>query len=277
MEIRYLPDPESVKMLSGEELRDYFLIEELFDAGMIRLIYVELDRAIVGSAVPMKEPLRLTGNKKTMAANYFCERRELGIINIGGLGRVTVDDNTFVLEHLDGLYVGRGTKNIEFQSDNPENPAEFYLLSYPAHAAYPTTMIKHDQVSKSELGDRQHANERVIEKYIYPKSVKSAQLVMGVTHLKDGSVWNTFPPHTHQRRTEIYFYFGLREDDLIIHLLGESSETRHIVIRDKQAVISPSWSIHSGVGSRSYSFIWGMGGENQDFDDMDWVPTKNLL
>ncbi len=201
----------------------------------------------------------------------------MGIINIGGLGRVTVDDNTFVLEHLDGLYVGRGTKNIEFQSDNPENPAEFYLLSYPAHAAYPTTMIKHDQVSKSELGDCQHANERVIEKYIYPKSVKSAQLMMGVTHLKDGSVWNTFPPHTHQRRTEIYFYFGLREDDLIIHLLGESSETRHIVIRDKQAVISPSWSIHSGVGSRSYSFIWGMGGENQDFDDMDWVPTKNLL
>ena len=277
MKIRYLPDPESVKMLSGEELRDYFLIEELFSTGMIQLIYVELDRAIVGSAVPLKEPLQLTSNKKTMAADYFCERRELGIINIGALGRVTIDNNTFVLDHLDGLYVGRGTKNIEFQSDNPENPAEFYLLSYPAHAAYPTTMIKHDQVNKSELGDRQHANERVIGKYIYPKGVKSAQLVMGVTHLKDGNVWNTFPPHTHQRRTEIYFYFDLHKDDLVIHLLGEPSETRHIVIRDKQAVISPSWSIHSGVGSRSYSFIWGMGGENQDFDDMDWIPTKELL
>jgi len=276
MNARYLPDPESMKMLSTEELRDYFLVEEIFDAGLIQLLYVELDRAIVGSAVPLKDSLKLESNKQTMAADYFCERRELGILNIGASGKVIVDGQTYEMANLDGLYVGRGSKQIEFYSDNSGEPAEYYLLSYPAHAAYPTQHIKRSEVSKTELCTSQQANQRVIEKYIHVDGVKSAQLVMGVTHLKEGNVWNTFPPHTHQRRTEIYFYFNLPDDELVFHFCGQPSETRHIVIRNKQAVISPSWSIHSGVGSSSYAFIWGMGGENQAFDDMDAVNV-NLI
>jgi len=258
-------------MLSSEELRDYFLVEELFDAGLLQLTYVELDRAIVGSAAPLKQPIALTANRQTMAADYFCERRELGVINIGAKGQVIVDGQTYELESLDGLYIGRGAKEIQMSSQKAEEPAEFYLLSYPAHAAYPTTLIKKSQAAKTELGDQEHANTRVIEKYIHAEGVKSAQLVMGITHLKEGNVWNTFPPHIHMRRTEIYFYFNLAEDQLLFHFMGEPSETRHLVMRNKQAVISPSWSIHSGVATEAYSFIWGMGGENQAFDDMDAV------
>ncbi len=277
MRIRYLPDPESAKMLSGEELRDYFLIEEIFDIGLIQLHYIELDRAIVGSIIPLKEPLILKGDKQTLAAEYFCQRRELGIINIGAAGQIVVDGQKYEMAHLDGLYVGKGSKTIEFLSHNPDEPAEFYLLSYPAHATFPTTLIKRSEVQRSELGSPKQANVRVIEKYIHPGGVKSAQLVMGVTHLKEGNVWNTFPPHTHQRRTEIYLYFDLQDDNLVFHFCGQPSETRHLVIRNKQAVISPSWSIHSGVGSSQYSFVWGMGGENQAFDDMDVVDITELL
>ena len=274
MEMRYLPDPESAKLMSTEELRDYFLVDRIFQEGQILLLYVEIDRAIVGSAVPTKEALELVGNKKTMAADYFCERRELGIINIGASGKVVVDGQTYEMATLDGLYVGRGSKQIELHSDNSEEPAEYYLLSYPAHAAYPTQHIKRIDTNKTELGSQAQANQRVIEKYIHADGIKSAQLVMGVTHLKEGNVWNTFPPHTHQRRTEIYFYFNLPDDGLVFHLCGQPSETRHVVIRNKQAVISPSWSIHSGVGSSNYAFIWGMGGENQAFDDMDAVNVN---
>ncbi len=276
MNVKYLPDPESVEMLNTEELRDYFLLDDLFEKGKILLHYVEIDRAILGSVVPVDTDLQLTANKDTMAADYFCQRRELGIINIGASGTVEVDGKNFSLHNLDGLYIGRGSKSVVFRSDKPENPAQFYLLSYPSHASYPTKFIARNDTDKTTLGENESANKRIIEKYIHPEGVKSAQLVMGVTHIQPGSVWNTLPPHTHRRRTEIYFYFNIQNNQVVFHFCGEPNRTKHLVIRNKQAVISPSWSIHAGVGSHYYSFVWGMGGENQDFADMDWVAMEEL-
>ena len=277
MQIQFLPDPQSFERMTNRELRNSFLLDDLFAADKIVLHYVEIDRAIVGSALPVEQELRLKANKETMAAQSFCERRELGVINIGGEGRVTVDDRAFVLQNSDGLYIGRGSKEISFSSIDSQNPAQFYLLSYPAHALYPTTFIRRSDAEKTSLGSKENANQRVIEKYIHPGGVKSAQLVMGITRLQNGSVWNTLPPHTHQRRTEVYFYFDLEDDNLVFHFCGKPNSTKHIVVRNRQAVISPSWSIHAGVGSRSYAFIWGMGGENQDFSDMDQVPLKAIF
>ncbi len=277
MQIQFLPDPQSFERMTNRELRNSFLLDDLFAADKIVLHYVEIDRAIVGSALPVEQELRLKANKETMAAQSFCERRELGVINIGGEGRVTVDDRAFVLQNSDGLYIGRGSKEISFSSIDSQNPAQFYLLSYPAHALYPTTFIRRSDAEKTSLGSKENANQRVIEKYIHPGGVKSAQLVMGITRLQNGSVWNTLPPHTHQRRTEVYFYFDLEDDNLVFHFCGKPNSTKHIVVRNRQAVISPSWSIHAGVGSRSYAFIWGMGGENQDFSDMDQVPLKEIF
>ena len=276
MEIRYTYNPDYYKRLNTEELRNNFLVDSLFQHGEIKLIYTDVDRSIIGSAVPHGERLPLTGSKKETASDYFAERREIGIINIGSSGSIKVDKNVYQLENKDCLYIGKGAKEINLYSKDPGDPAMFYIVSYPAHKEFPVKLIRYSDSEKQYLGSIENCNKRVINKYILPGKVESCQLVMGLTEIESGSVWNTFPPHTHQRRTEIYLYFNMKEDALVFHFMGEEEETRHIIIHDKQAVISPSFSIHSGVGSSNYSFIWGMGGENQVFDDMDSLNLKNI-
>lgn len=275
MDVRYLPDQNSFKKMNTQGLRDNFLVS-LFDPDQVPLVYSDVDRSITGSAVPVEKELELVASKKEMAADYFAERREVGVINIGGAGSVLVDGVTYNLELKDALYIGRGAKRILFASDDKKNPAKFYIVSYPAHSAYPTTRLKFDDVVPLELGSLETSNARSLYKYIYPDGVKSCQLVLGLTELAVGSVWNTMPAHTHQRRSENYLYFNLGEDNFVSHFIGRPDETRHLLARDGQVVLSPSWSLHSGCGTRNYSFIWSMGGENQDFDDMDWIPMKEL-
>ena len=225
--------------------------------------------------MPAGAPLKLTADAELRAA-CFCERRELGIMNLGGKGAVAVDGQVFDLAKLDCLYVGRGSQNVSFTSSEAANPAAFYLLSYPAHAAYPTALAHFADAAKVELGAAADANRRTIYKYIHMGGIKSCQLVMGFTQLQDGSVWNTMPPHTHARRSEIYLYFDLGPGRRVMHFMGTPQQTRHLIMSDRQAVISPSWSIHSGCGTGAYSFCWGMGGENQAFDDMDPAPLNTL-
>ncbi len=262
--------------MNTEEVRRMFLIDDLFESGILRMVYTDVDRAIIGTAVPVGKGLKLLSSKKEMAAQYFTERREVGVINIGGSGIVKADGKEYPLACKDALYIGRGTKDIEFKTARSKEPAAFYFVSYPAHQSFPTTKTSFSDAEHNPLGSLKDANKRTINKFIHPNGIKSCQLVMGLTELEEGSVWNTMPVHTHQRRTEIYMYFNLPQDTMLLHLFGEPGETRHIVVRDRQAVISPSWSIHSGVGTRNYSFIWAMGGENQAFDDMDWVAMKSL-
>ncbi|GJQ62609.1 MAG: 4-deoxy-L-threo-5-hexosulose-uronate ketol-isomerase [Melioribacteraceae bacterium] len=276
MEVRYSPDKEGFKKFSSDELRDSFLIDTLFQKNSIPMVYSDVDRSITGSAVPAGEKLALTASKKEMAADYFAQRREIGVINIGAKGKITVDGTAYEMNNIDALYIGRGTKEITFESDDANDPAMFYFVSYPAHTAYPVKQIKLEDAESVHLGSVQDSNKRTIHKYILPGKVNSCQLVMGLTILEEGSVWNTMPAHTHQRRSEIYMYFGLRPESMVVHLIGDPEETRHIIIRDKQAVLSTSWSLHSGAGTQNYNFIWAMGGENQDFDDMDWVPMEKL-
>ncbi|MGE5496706.1 MAG: 5-dehydro-4-deoxy-D-glucuronate isomerase [Syntrophothermus sp.] len=276
MEVRYSIDPSTCMMADSDELRSSLLLDDLFENDKVKLVYCEVDRAIVGAAVPVKKTLELVSSKKEMAAEYFLERREAGVINIGGKGTIICDGTEYELDHKDALYIGRGTKKVEFKSSVSSSPANFYIASFPAHKEYPTSLIKSADAVHQALGSVKDANKRVINKYILPGHVQSCQLVMGLTELDEGSVWNTMPVHTHQRRSEIYMYFNIGEDALVFHLLGEPDNTRHIVVRDRQAVISPSWSIHSGCGTRNYSFIWAMGGENQAFDDMDWVKMEDL-
>jgi 4-deoxy-L-threo-5-hexosulose-uronate ketol-isomerase len=276
MEIRYTTDPATFKRMTSDEVRAMFLVESLFRNGQIASTYCDTDRSITGSAVPTKAPLKLLSSKKELAAEYFCERRELGIINIGNEGYVKADGKEYHMAHKDALYVGRGTKEVEFGSMDFRQPSEFYFVSYPAHREFPTTHAKFSDAERASLGSTKDANKRTINKYIHPNGIKSCQLVMGLTELEEGSVWNTMPVHTHQRRSEIYMYFNLSESAILFHLMGEPGETRHMVIRNKQAVVSPSWSIHSGVATQNYSFIWAMGGENQAFDDMDWVDMKSI-
>jgi 4-deoxy-L-threo-5-hexosulose-uronate ketol-isomerase len=230
----------------------------------------------VGIAAPLATPVELVADEM-LRANYFMERREMGALNIGGKGVIRVDDKRYVLENLDCLYIGRGGKEVVFESTDANALAIFYLLSYPAHANYPTTLVQKNQASRVELGSADSCNRRTICKYIYLEGARSCQLVMGVTHLHPGSVWNTMPAHTHMRRSEIYMYFNLTEEGRICHLMGPAEETRHIVMKSYEAVISPGWSIHAGVGTQAYSFCWGMGGENQDYADMDPVPFDRLL
>ena len=276
MEVRYSPDPANFKKMASEELRKAFLIDSLFQQGKVEMVYSDIDRSITGSAVPVENGLKLIASKKEMAADYFTDRREVGIINIGDKGFINVDGAKNTMEHKDCLYIGRGAKEIEFLSSDPAKPAMFYFSSYPAHKEYPAKHLKFSDAEPARLGSVKNANKRTIYKYIHEKNVKSCQLVMGLTELEEGSNWNTMPVHTHQRRSEIYMYFNLSEDSCVFHFLGEPDETRHIVVRNGQAVLSPSYSIHSGVGTQNYSFIWSMGGENQDFDDMDWVKMENL-
>jgi len=274
MELRTAASPKDVKYYTTDRLREEFLIQDLFQVDEIKTVYSHIDRIIVGSAVPTKE-MKLTAGDE-IRAEYFLQRREMGIINIGGKGTVTVDGTVYELDYKDGMYIGMGSKDILFNSADPKNPAKFYFNSAPAHTTYPTVLIKPEDCVSVELGSLEESNHRVIRKYILPGQVESCQLVMGMTSLKPGSVWNTMPCHTHDRRMEVYLYFEMPEDALVFHYMGEPTETRHIVMRNEEAVISPSWSIHSGSGTQAYTFIWGMVGENQDFDDMDGCAMKDI-
>ncbi|HHX12629.1 MAG TPA: 5-dehydro-4-deoxy-D-glucuronate isomerase [Clostridiales bacterium] len=274
MELRTASSPNDVKHYTTDRLREEFLIQNLFVAGEVKTVYSHIDRIIIGGAVPVS-PITLTAGDE-IRAEYFLERREMGIINIGGKGSVTVDGTVYDMEYKDGLYIGMGSKDISFASSDDKNPALFYFNSAPAHKTYPTVHIKPENCVNVELGTLEQSNHRVITKYILPGQVESCQLVMGMTKLKPGSVWNTMPTHTHDRRMEVYLYFEMPEDALVFHYMGEPTETRHIVMREKDVVISPSWSIHSGSGTSAYTFIWGMVGENQDFDDMDHVAMKDI-
>lgn len=275
MEIRYSPNQLDYQELGTEELRTRFLIDNLFVAGQLGLVYSDADRAVIGSAVPLDAPIKLAADAELRVV-FFCERRELGVLNIGGEGSVVVDGVNYDMGKLDCLYIGRGSQNVAFSSRTPQVPAEFYLLSYPAHTTYPTTHAHMKDATPVELGAPEDANCRTIYKYIHTGGIKSCQLVMGFTQLKPGSVWNTMPAHTHTRRSEIYVYFDLHPKHRVLHFMGLPKHTRHLVMANKQAVISPSWSIHSGCGTRSYTFCWGMGGENQTFEDMDPAPADQL-
>jgi 4-deoxy-L-threo-5-hexosulose-uronate ketol-isomerase len=276
MDIRFTTDKNSYKRMTTDELKKLFLIDKLFVEDEIYMLYSDIDRSITGSAVPKENSLILQSSKKEMAADYFLERREMGIINIGAAGKIIADETEYKMAERDALYLGKGIKSVEFFSNDKKAPAKFYFVSYPAHTKYPSAHIKFSDVEGTKLGNTKDANKRTIYKYIQPKTLKTCQLVMGLTELDEGQVWNTMPVHTHQRRSEVYMYFNLKEDAVVFHLFGEPNETRHFAIRNQQAVLSPSWSIHSGVATQSYTFIWAMGGENQDFDDMDWVAMKEL-
>lgn len=287
MELRTAASPKDVKHYDTKRLREEFLIQGLFAADEIKLVYSHIDRIITGAATPVEQELKLTAGDE-LRAEYFLQRRELGLINIGGTGTVTVDGKEYVVEHKNGMYIGMGSKDISFKSADAKNPAKFYLNSAPAHKSYPTVLIKREgtpedgvviikEENKVACGCLEESNDRVINKYILPGQVESCQLVMGMTALKPGSVWNTMPCHTHDRRMEVYLYFDMPEDAFVMHYMGEPTETRHIVMRNEEAVISPSWSIHAGSGSQAYTFIWGMVGENQEFTDMDAVKNTEIM
>lgn len=261
---------------SSAELRDEFLVSGLFQPGEVNLRAWEVDRTVIGGVCPAAAPLALP-NPPDLRAGFFLERREAGVINLGGPGEITVDGQTFALAPLDALYLGRGARAVTFSSTAAAaRPARFYLLSYPAHTAYPTRHVAFADAPGVRLGDRAHANERSLHKLIHPGAFPTCQLVMGVTRLDVGSVWNTMPPHTHLRRSEVYLYFDLPADQAVFHFMGAPQDTRHLVVRDTDVVLSPPWSIHCGAGTCNYSFVWGMGGENQEFADMDAAPIKEL-
>ena len=272
--IRRMPRQEEVARMTTTELRDAFLVPEILTPGHFRGLFTDLDRLVVAGAVPGAEPLELPNHRETGRA-FFLERRELGAINTGGPGEVTVDGTRFPVDPLACIYVGMGSKNVTFSSLDPANPARFFILSCPAHAAFSTTVATRDQATTVPLGSQATANQRVIRQYIHENGIQSCQLVMGYTELAEGSVWNTFPPHTHNRRSEVYFYFDMA-DRVLAHFMGEPSATRHLFIQNDQTVLSPSWSIHSGCGQGAYKFIWGMAGENQTFTDMDAIAPADL-
>ncbi len=286
MELRTASSPRDVKHYTTERLREEFLIQNLFMPGEIKLVYSHIDRIITGAAVPTKALKLAAGDE--LRADYFLQRREMGVINIGGDGKITIDGKEYAVGYKEAMYIGMGAQDIIFDSVDAKDPARFYLNSVPAHKTYPTVLIKPEgtpedgvvivkEENKVELGSLEEANHRVICKYILPGQVESCQLVMGMTKLLPGSVWNTMPCHTHDRRMEVYLYFEMPKDAIVMHYMGEPQETRHIVMRNEEAVISPSWSIHAGCGSQAYTFIWGMAGENQAFGDMDDVAMKDLM
>ena len=275
MKFLFTADRRSYRRMTTDELREGHLIDGLFQPGEVVLSYTDVDRAIAGSAIPLSMPLVLPVHKE-LASDFFTLRREIGVINIGGAGRILVDGESFEVNNRDSLYIGRGSKDVQFISDSEANPAKYYLLSYPAHTRYPSTLVSQADATQLHLGSAETSNERRIYQSIRPGIVDTCQIVMGFTQLAPGSVWNTMPPHTHRRRSEIYMYFDLDEDCNVFHFMGEPDETRSLVVRNGEAVVSPSWSIHSGVGTRNYTFVWGMGGENQEFDDMDHIAPNDL-
>ncbi|GGH29130.1 5-dehydro-4-deoxy-D-glucuronate isomerase [Paenibacillus segetis] len=276
MERRYASHPNEVKKFDTERLREEFHIPTIFAPDELKLVLTHEDRMIVGGAQPVTKEVVLTTDLKELGVSYFLERRELGIINVGGKGIVVVDGTEYEIDTKECLYVGQGSKDVVFKSVDAAKPAKFYLNSAPAHQSYPTTKTTLAESESGALGDITNSNERTIHRLIHTNGVQSAQLVMGMTQLKPGNMWNTMPAHTHPRRMEAYMYFDLPDDSVVIHLMGEPSETRHIVMRNEQAVISPSWSIHSGVGTSNYTFIWSMAGDNKRYDDMDPVSIKDL-
>ncbi|AQX81059.1 5-dehydro-4-deoxy-D-glucuronate isomerase [Plantibacter flavus] len=273
MEQRYATNPGQIPSFTTKDLRERYLVDEMFVPGAIRLTYTHHDRIVLGGVEPAGKVIELPGYPE-IRSEYFLEHRELGIINVGGTGTVTADGELFTLTKGACLYLGRGTREIIFA--DAEGSAQFYLFSAPAHIAYPTVHIAAGEGTVRELGDQLTSNRRTLHQYIHEGGVQSCQIVMGVTELHPGSMWNTMPAHTHDRRSECYLYFDVPEDARVVHLLGERSETRHVVVADRQAVISPSWSLHSGVGTSAYSFVWAMAGENQSFDDMDAAPVTTL-
>lgn len=275
LDIRYGHHPEDVKHYDTAALRRHFLVEQVFVPGVVTLTYTHVDRVVFGGVVPTTETLELKGGKD-FGSEHFLERRELGIITTAGEGEVILDGVVHPMAKGDGLYVGMGTKSVQFRSKDAANPAKFYLASAPAHQTHPTVRIGLDQARPNKLGSPASLNVRTIYQYVHPAVCKSCQLVMGMTVLEPGSVWNTMPCHTHERRMEVYFYFDMAADTRVIHLQGRPDETRHLFVGNEQAVISPSWSIHSGVATGSYTFIWAMAGENQTFNDMDHVPMAGL-
>ncbi len=275
MEFLFTADRDRYRRMTTSELRAAYMVDGMFVPGEVTLCYTDVDRAIVGSAVPLGESLTLPVHKE-LASDFFAQRREIGVVNIGGAGKVRVDGATFSVDNRDSLYIGRGTRDVEFGSDSEDNPAQYYILSYPAHCDYPTTLVKQAAAKRLDLGSLEECNERTIHQSIRPGIVDTCQIVMGFTQLAPGSVWNTMPPHTHRRRSEIYLYFDLDNASNVFHFMGEPDETRSLVVRNGQAVVSPSWSMHSGAGTRNYAFIWGMGGENQEFDDMDHIDMEAL-
>ena len=275
MRIHTGTDRVGLARLDSAELRQAYLIENLFVPGSVELAYVDLDRAVIGGAVPTTGRLQLKAPPE-LRSTHFAERRELGVLNLGGSGAITVDGTRHSMDARDALYVGKGSQQIEFESEEPSEPARFYLVSHPAHAVFPTRHAAFEEAQPVRLGNQREANERTIYKYIHKDGIQSCQLVMGFTELKEGSVWNSVPPHTHQRRTEIYLYFGLPPEACVMHFMGTPTETRHLVVRNEQAVLSPGWSIHCGAGTQHYCFAWAMGGENQEFTDMDAVQMADL-
>ncbi len=270
-----MADPVRYPRMTTGELRETFLIEGLYEAGSIHSTYVDLDRAVIGMAAPLADPLTLPAGPE-LRANYFTERREVGALNIGGAGGIHVGQSNYELANLDVLYIGRGNADIRFESKSADQPAIFYLLSYPAHTSYPVTLVRKQDAQPVELGSAETCNKRTIYKYIHMAGAKSCQLVMGMTQLHAGSAWNTMPPHTHMRRSEVYLYFDVADGARVFHLMGPPSETRHLVVSNREAVVSPGWSIHAGMGTQAYRFCWGMGGENQDYADMDPAPLASL-
>jgi 4-deoxy-L-threo-5-hexosulose-uronate ketol-isomerase len=275
MEIRNAINSQYVKGLTTEGLRKEFLIPGLFIPGEQKLVYTHFDRMIVGGICPRKS-LSIQDSREITATDYLLERKEIGIINIGSRGTVNVDGKEYVLDYKDGLYIGMGTRDFRFSSENPKALAKFYLVCTIAHQAYPTKKIEFCQITPIHLGSAEGASKRILYKYIVPENIKSSQLTMGMTAVEPGNVWNTIPSHTHARKTEIYLYFDIKEDAVVFQMMGEPIETRHLVVRNEEALIVPGWSIHSGVGTNNYTLIWGMAGENQTFTDMDGIPIKAL-
>ncbi len=279
MDIRYSAHPRDVKRYTTQELREEFLIEDLYRPDQVVAVYSHVDRMVTLGCMPVKESVSIDKGIDVWAnfgTRYFLERREVGIFNIGGEGTVTVDGTVYELGYKDCLYITMGAKEVLFASRDGSKPAKFYMVSAPAHRSYETKLLKIADAAKKPLGDAATSNKRVINQFIHPDVLKTCQLSMGMTVLEEGSVWNTMPAHTHERRMEVYMYFEVPEDQVVFHMMGQGQETRHIVMRNEQAVISPSWSIHAGAGTASYTFIWAMGGENQAFDDMDVIPTTEL-
>lgn len=275
IEVRQAIHPDHFARLGTDELRDEFLVQPVFVPGEVRMVYSMYDRIIVGGIVPTTSALRLESGPE-LATEYFLERREIGLINLGGNGSITVDGTSYTMGNRDGIYVGAGSHDVSFTSTSASDPARFYLASTTAHQAHPTVHVRFANARRLDLGDQAQSNKRTIYQYVHPAVMPSCQLAMGYTILEPANIWNTMPCHTHDRRMEVYFYFDLKEDEVVFHLIGKPDQTRHIVMRNEQAVISPNWSLHSGAGTSNYSFIWAMAGENQEFTDMDTVAMTEL-
>lgn len=279
MDIRYSCSPRDVKRYTTEELREEFLIENLYSPDKVNAVYSHVDRMVTLGAMPVSKKLAIDEGIdvwKNFGTHYFLERREIGIFNLGRPGKIEVDGKVYELGFKDCLYITKGAQKVFFSSDDKDNPAKFYMVSAPAHTSYETKLIRISDAAKRSVGDPATSNKRVINQFIHPDVLKTCQLSMGLTELESGSVWNTMPAHTHERRMEIYTYFNIPENNIVFHFMGQGNETRHIVMKNFDAVISPSWSIHAGAGTGSYSFIWAMGGENQEFDDMDVINPVDM-